>query len=358
MGTVPGLLKHALTFGALSLALFGPAVPVAGGAAEAPSIRLADGTELIGMTIPSQSAQLASVLPARVSRILCAEGAVVQEGQLVVALDDRVQRAKMELAKDAAETDLRTDIARVRWEEARREWERLVALHGDDHASSEELSRAHAEAEARRLEYELAGHLHDQATLTYERERAQWEEYFIRAPFSGYVAEHLKQVGEAVDQLEPIVLLTRLDPLHVVVDCPMSLAGAVHVGGRLDVRPVDAGGLTATEPLLRAAGFSPRDGSGPRRSPSPGNSRKLKRSAHRRTGTVIFASRVGDGASQTFRIKLRVANEDHGWLAGLKVAVRVVPQQPGEPEVGPPDGESVVDSKNDSGTSLGHHAIP
>ena len=38
-------------------------------------------------------------------------------------------------------------------------------------------------------------------------------------------------------------------------------------------------------------------------------------------GEVLLASRIADGASQTFKVKLSVGNADLGWIAGMKVVV-------------------------------------
>lgn len=240
--------------------------------------------KVVGMTTPSRVARLAAVLPARILRIDAAEGSIVRRGDLVIALDDGVQRARTELAKASAESTSDVELARVRWEHAGREWDRLTRLHGDDYASSKELNDAYLGAEATRLEYELAQLKAEQAARVYERERKQWEEFFIRAPFAGYVFEHLKEVGESVDQLEGIVSIAQLDPVYAVVDCPVSLAPFIKVQNKALVRPVDS-------------------------------------RWEARVGTVVFASRVADGASQTFKVKLTVPNGNSGWLSGLKVVV-------------------------------------
>ena len=41
----------------------------------------------------------------------------------------------------------------------------------------------------------------------------------------------------------------------------------------------------------------------------------------RRVGKVIFASKSGDAASHTFRVKLEISNPKHDWIAGVKVWV-------------------------------------
>ena len=58
------------------------------------------------MTVPSKVATLASVQPARIARMEVAEGAVVKQGDLVVALDDGVQRVRDAMARAKAESTL------------------------------------------------------------------------------------------------------------------------------------------------------------------------------------------------------------------------------------------------------------
>jgi RND family efflux transporter MFP subunit len=249
----------------------------------APS-RSRDTEVVIGITAPARVATLASVLPARISQVLAAEGSMVEAGDVVVALEDDVQRARTEVAKAAAQSTLEIAVARARWEKARRELDRLRRLHGGENASSKELDDALSEAEITRLEYELAGFNQKQAQRACELEQANLEQFSIRAPFRGYVAEHLRHAGETIDQLEGVLTLVQVDPLLVLTDCGLGLAPAVRVGDKVAVRPVDT--------------------------PQPP-----------RTGTVVLASRVADGASQTFKVKIRVDNADASWMAGLKVAV-------------------------------------
>ena len=118
----------------------------------------------------------------------------------------------------------------------------------------------------------------------YDRENKILREFRLRAPFSGYVTRHLKQVGETVDQLEGIVTLVQLDPLRVLVDCPLAMEQSVFLGDAVSIRLGEAPG-------------------------------------EQRVGTVVLVSRVADGASQTFRIKLTVDNADGAWVAGAKVSV-------------------------------------
>jgi len=244
---------------------------------------------VIGMTAPARTATLASVLPARVSARVAPEGAMVHEGDPVVRLDDAVQRARTEMAKAAAESTLDIERARVRLANAKQEWERLAKLQGKDSATSKELRDAETLAETRRLEFDLATFEHQQADRAFAREKALLAEYLIRAPFDGWVTSHLKQIGETVDQLEGIAVVVQLDPLEVAVDCPLALAPYLTEGQRAEVHPMDGR-------------WAPR------------------------SALVTYVSRVANGASQTFKVKLSVPNEDAAWMSGLKVLVDLTPE--------------------------------
>ena len=239
---------------------------------------------VVGITAPNQTAVLAGIQPARIARIEFAEGAYVDQGVIVVALEDGVQRARADLARLAMDTTLPVELEQAKLVKARRDLDRLKHLHGEDYVSSKELADALSANEIAEVSHKLAAFQQMQAALAYERERQMLKEFRLTAPFTGYVAAHLKHGGETVDQLEGIVRLVQLDPLLVTVDCPLELARTIAEGDRFPVQPMGA-------------------------------------ESDERLGTVIFASAVADAASQTFRVKLKVDNADRAWMAGWKVSV-------------------------------------
>lgn len=209
---------------------------------------------------------------------------MVRHGDLVFALTDRVQQARTGIAEAAAGSTLEIDLAKARWAKAKRDLDRLNRLYGNDSATSKELSDAVADEEISRIEYELAQFDHAQARIALQREREMLAEFRVYAPFDGYVAQHLKHVGEAVEQGEGVVTIAQLDPLEVAVDCPLATARLLATGGKVRITPVD--------PQLEE-----------------------------RMGTVRLVNRVADGASQTVKVKIEVDNADGAWPAGLKVEV-------------------------------------
>lgn len=237
-----------------------------------------------GVTAPSQHATLSSVRPALIDRILADEGAATKAGEVVVALDDDVQAARTEIARVKAGSTSGIELALERWQRAKRELVRLVALHGGQFAASRGTDDARSEAEVARLNHELEVLAHTQAVLAHQYERQVLSDFRIRAPFDGYVTHHYKHGGETVDQLEGILTVIRIKPIDVWVDCPTYLATLIETGDGYTVTPLDE--QWPAQP-----------------------------------GIVTYVGRVIDGASQTFKVKLSVDNFDEVWPVGMEVLV-------------------------------------
>ncbi len=240
--------------------------------------------EVTGFTAPYQSVMLAAVRTGRVQSQCVAEGAATRAGDVVVRLDGAVQQRRVELAEAAAATTIDIDLAQVRLDQAQLELARLRSAERQSAATANELSTAEGAVRAAKLELAKATFQHEQALRELALERAILDEYTITAPFNGLITEHAKQVGDTVEDREGLVQIVQLDPLVVTVDCPIELAAAVKCGGEA---LVDGG----------------------------------DRFSSTRTARVIFVNPVADAASQTFKVKLHVPNQDGVWLAGMRVSV-------------------------------------
>lgn len=245
---------------------------------------------LIGFTAPVQRAVVTSTQPAVIRRLMAAEGTQVTAGTPLAEFDNAVQLARVEIARLEAESDVDIDIARVRLEHAESELQRLINLPSGAMAAPKELTDARAKERETRLEYAKAIFAQQRAVRQHDLQRRILEELTLRAPFTGYVAEHLKEVGETVDEGEGVMVLARLDPLVVTLDAPIETALAVKTGDPFEVRPA---------PPLDAV-------------------------LQMRRGTVIFVSRAADPGSQTCRIRIAVPNDDGQWMSGMKVTAAPV----------------------------------
>lgn len=239
---------------------------------------------LIGITAPSSDVDLASVVPARIERFLAEEGDAVRAGQTVVKLDDSVQRERVAFARAAANSDVAIEHARARWRQADRDLDYYAKLYGRENASAKEYNDAVSMVEIRQREIEQAEFDLEQAKRTLAREEALLAQYEIFAPFDGVLVERIREPGEVVDQLEQVARIVKLDPLHVRVDCPISMLGDVAVGDLATVRAVGA-------------------------------------SLPARDAQVLSVRPVLDGGSQTFRVVLALPNAGGDFPAGVRCEV-------------------------------------
>lgn len=243
---------------------------------------------LTGFAAASRKATLSSTVDGRIGEQLCSEGDFVKCDQLLARLDDRVQRARAEVARVAAESKIEVAIASVRAEFAQAEVEHVRQLGRTDLASARELRVAESNAATTALEITQAETQQRESEQNYRLQRMILDEHEMRAPFDGFVSAIAKQVGEVVEAREGVLTLVQLDPLEVALDCPVDAWRDLKVGDKVRVAPDD--GL-----------------------------------AKPREGVISFVNRVADAASQTFKIKVRVPNPRSDWIAGLRVAVDFAP---------------------------------
>lgn len=248
----------------------------------------ADGpASALGLTAPSRSATLSAGQPGRLAALCVEEGASVSTGDLLAELDRGAQAARVEIARIEAESALAIERARVRHEVAQRERLRLEGLEEGARVSIKELDDARAAENIARLEMDLAEEARRRAVANYRLQLELSEERVIRAPFDGYIAKRIKEVGESVEARDGVMTLVAVDPLLVIVDCPIGVAARLEEGASATIAPADA-----SDPRLGA-----------------------------RVGTIQHVSRVADAASQTVRVKLLAPNSDGAWSAGLSVQV-------------------------------------
>ena len=284
----PGAIIVLVTAAALAVP---PGTPA--GADEHPTGQIeAPSAEVIGFTTPFRKVTLATLQQGCIQEFAAQEGELVAPSALLVRLEADVQRTQTETTRLEAETTARIELARVNMEHARDRLERLLKLVSEGAVSDDELSDARAQADSTRLLFEVAQLEHRKAVLAHQLNRALLAQMEVRAPFAGYVTEHLKELGEAVEEREGILTLAQLDPLLISLDCPLELARSIQLGDRVQVRPLDPQWPTAL-------------------------------------GTVKFINRVADAASQTFKVKVVVPNRDAQLLAGLQV-VACFPPRPAD----------------------------
>ncbi len=169
------------------------------------------------------------------------EGDVVPAGELLLKLDDRAQRAELELVRrSVAAATARADEVCLGAKLAETELERTTALHERGIASDQNLDILRSERDRASAGCVAARAALDQAVASVELVQVQIRFTELRAPFSGVVAEVSTEVGEWITPSPPGVpippVIDLLDPASTYVSAPIDEIDAERVRAGLEVR--------------------------------------------------------------------------------------------------------------------------
>lgn len=214
----------------------------------------------VGTLRAVETVELRPEIAGRLRAIHFQEGGAVEEGELLVELDDTKLGRQLD-ARQAAQR-----AAEVRAANAQRTLERRQQLAERGVVSPDELDRAQEEldsalAEQQRLEAEVA--------LT----EAQLADTRITAPFAGVISEQRVDRGAYVAVGDTLATLYRSDPVEIRFALPERFVGRVAVG-----QPVRVGVAADVERQFE--------------------------------GAVRFVSPVVDEATRTFRVRAQIPNPE------------------------------------------------
>ena len=173
----------------------------------------------IGTVRAVRGVTVSADLPGVVESISFESGRNVREGEVLVRLDTRQERAQL------AAADAQRDLARI-------SLDRVRGLVEQGIVAPAELDRATAE--------------HRQAEARVGEIRATIERKEIRAPFAGVLGIRQVNLGQYLEGGAPIVPLQALDPVHVNFSVPQQRVGEMRVGGEVQVTAEGLGGAPAT----------------------------------------------------------------------------------------------------------------
>ena len=186
----------------------------------------------IGTTAPVQGVTVSADLPGIVDRIAFESGRYVREGDVLVELDTRQEKAQL------AAAEAQRDLARVNFQ-------RMDGLVTDGAISRADFDRAAAEQK--------------QTEARVGEIRATIERKTIRAPFSGVLGIRQVHLGQYLSAGDAVVPLQSLDPIYVNFGVPQQEAGQLRVGRLVRVTADDlpgvalAGRVTAIDSVVDEA---------------------------------------------------------------------------------------------------------
>jgi membrane fusion protein (multidrug efflux system) len=176
-------------------------------------------TGVIGTMEAVRGVLVSADLPGAVARINFESGKTVKEGEVLVELDTREERAQL------SSLEAQRDLAKVNFER------------------NQQLVK---EGVISRLEYDQATAQQKQTEANVAQIRATIERKTIRAPFSGTLGLRKINLGQYLSAGTAIVELQALNPIYVDFGLPQQALSQVRVGRSLRVTSEDLPGKVFT----------------------------------------------------------------------------------------------------------------
>ncbi|MFH1406452.1 MAG: efflux RND transporter periplasmic adaptor subunit [Candidatus Omnitrophota bacterium] len=198
---------------------------------EAPLVRvitpitgeIASRISLTGTIVPWQDTYIAPKIQGRVEKILVEEGQKVKKDQpliLVEKIDYELSVQKSQAALMSANANLENAVAN---------FSRMKKLLERDTISKQEYDRFEAAYKSAQAQAKDA-----QASLSISEDKLA--NTSINAPFEGFIAEKLTEVGEQVSSAEPVIRIANINKVKVEADVPQNFLGQIKEGKSVKVK--------------------------------------------------------------------------------------------------------------------------
>lgn len=139
----------------------------------------------------------------------------VEAGNLIVKIEDREQRARLNQAKG----DLQEAEANHR--NALQQFKRVEEMYGKDYVSGQQFDQAKNDLATAKARV-------DRARAALEEAQEQLDYTTVVAPYSGILTKRHVEIGEAVSPGQPLLSGLSLEQLRVVVELPQKYADKVR----------------------------------------------------------------------------------------------------------------------------------
>jgi RND family efflux transporter MFP subunit len=232
---------------------------------------------------PFQEAEIGSQVVGVLDKVMVERGDFVKKGQALAQLQSDVERAAHAAAAARAQATAELQAAAANNDFAQKKKVRTRDLQQQNFISQQASDQAATEAEQAKMRLQQAREQLKVAQHELALANAQLAQRTVRSPLSGVVVERYLSEGERVEE-KPIVKVATVDPLKVEVIVPAAHFGKIKSGQVANVKPDLA-------------------------------------DAELKTAKVIVVDRVIDPASNSFRVRLELANADNALPPGLRCKV-------------------------------------
>jgi RND family efflux transporter MFP subunit len=185
---------------------------------EVPQLRTA-----VGTVQAVHTADVGSKLMAQVKSVHVRAGQEVNEGDVLVELDDQDIRAQVQQAQAQVEQ------AKATAEQAERDFQKQAGLFKSGATSEQEYLRYKTDSEKAR-----AAVMQAEQALRYAQTTLSWA--VIRSPITGVVVDKLVEAGDLVRPGQTLVRVYNRDKMQLVASVPESLTSRLSPGQDVDVK--------------------------------------------------------------------------------------------------------------------------
>lgn len=179
--------------------------------------------ELFGTSLPRRRVLLSPRVAGLASEVLVDEGDWVKPGDPILRLESRLAEIQIEIAQS------RLTAAEAKRRDARRRLDDFLSLKKDRHVSETTIETVAVE-----LDIATAELAREHADLARVRELLDRHQVF--APFTGAVIDKFVEIGQWVQQDDPVVELVELDTLRIRATLPQRYYPKVQTGAKARVR--------------------------------------------------------------------------------------------------------------------------
>jgi membrane fusion protein, heavy metal efflux system len=229
---------------------------------------------------PDQVANVGSQVIGVTEAIMVERGDYVKKGQVLATLKSDIERASVNVARTRAQLE-----ADVRTAEANLNLARVTEKRGQElvekkFLSQQALDKSHAETLVAQQRLAFAKEQLSVASGELGVAKAQLGMRAIRSPIDGIVSERFIWPGERVEE-KPLFKIVKIHPLRVEVVVPVALYGKITNDDIITILP----------DMPNAQSIDAK---------------------------VVLVDKIIDGASNTFRIRAEIPNEDMKIPSGLR----------------------------------------
>ena len=232
---------------------------------------------------PYQEAEVGARAVGIVDRVLVERGDFVKKGQPVAQLNADVERVAVAAAKLRAQATAELQAAASSHDFAQKKKVRTQDLFKQNFVSQQVKDQAATEADVAQMRLNQAREQLRQAQQELALSNAQLAQRTIRSPMDGVIVERYVQEGERVEE-KPVLRIAAIDPLRVEVIVRATYFNKIKQGMSASVQPDVA-------------------------------------DVELYTAKVVVVDRVIDPASNSFRVRLELANPANALPAGLRCKV-------------------------------------